>query len=185
MNYYAGIGSRKTPGPILKVMKEIAIYLAECGYGLRSGAAKGADTAFEQGCDLVKGHKSIFKSGDAADWAYEEVKLYFPVDRNPKHFDRWKPYIKGLLARNMMQIFGPDAASPVDFVVCWTPSTNYLKSDCGGTGYAIRAALANDIEVYNLVREEDMKKLGAVLVDLKKSEKYEPEYNEGFQKGSK
>ena len=60
MRYYTGVGSRKTPGAIFDLMGEIGRNLAIDGYVLRSGGASGADTAFEQGCDLHEGMKEIY-----------------------------------------------------------------------------------------------------------------------------
>ena len=56
--FYTGIGSRDTPGPILELMEALAFML--CGSGsrpdwvLRSGAAPGADSAFERGALRAK-----------------------------------------------------------------------------------------------------------------------------------
>jgi predicted Rossmann fold nucleotide-binding protein DprA/Smf involved in DNA uptake len=47
--YYAGVGSRQTPENILHLMTRIAMRMAELGWVLRSGGAKGADYAFEKG----------------------------------------------------------------------------------------------------------------------------------------
>jgi hypothetical protein len=71
-----------------------------------------------------------------------------PSDRDD--FKMWKPYVKGLMARNMMQILGKYGAKKVDFVSCWTPSIYYNDSSSGGTGYAIRCAILNKIPIYNL-----------------------------------
>ena len=57
--YYAGIGARKTPNHVLKYMELQGKLLAEKGYILRSGGAKGADSAFERGCDFVGGPKQF------------------------------------------------------------------------------------------------------------------------------
>jgi len=46
---YTGIGSRACPPEILGVMFMLGEALAEQGWILRSGAAPGADSAFEQG----------------------------------------------------------------------------------------------------------------------------------------
>ena len=48
MKYYTGIGSRETPKDIMQLMSKLAYKLASEGYILRSGAAQGADTAFEE-----------------------------------------------------------------------------------------------------------------------------------------
>ena len=47
--YYAGIGSRLTPAPVLDLMNRIATHLVKKGWTLRSGGADGADTAFASG----------------------------------------------------------------------------------------------------------------------------------------
>ncbi|WP_396190533.1 hypothetical protein, partial [Flavobacterium sp.] len=60
MSYYTGIGSRKTPEDMLKKLRYVGKQLAKAGFILRSGAAEGADTAFEQGCDSVAGGKEIY-----------------------------------------------------------------------------------------------------------------------------
>ena len=52
--HYAGIGSRETPPQVLEQMRKIGTFLAERHYVLRSGGAKGADTAFELGCDNAR-----------------------------------------------------------------------------------------------------------------------------------
>lgn len=49
--YYAGIGSRKTPQEVLIKMVKIANRLEQLGFHLRSGHAPGADQAFEAGVD--------------------------------------------------------------------------------------------------------------------------------------
>ena len=51
--YYAGVGSRETPQDVLKIMWKIGKHLADKGYTLRSGGARGADAACENGCDIV------------------------------------------------------------------------------------------------------------------------------------
>lgn len=54
---YCGIGSRKAPKHVLDLMTKIGESFAKKGLLLRSGGAIGADTAFERGCDAVKGKK--------------------------------------------------------------------------------------------------------------------------------
>lgn len=152
--YFAGIGSRKTPPDILELMTKIAATLSNEGYILRSGGAIGADTAFEKGTKdktinrNIPRNVEIFKAQDCKPWAIEMVKQYLPNDR--KNFDTWQPYVQNLLGRNVMQILGQDGKSPVEFVICWTPSLVYTDSSAGGTGYAIRCALAHNIPIINL-----------------------------------
>ena len=57
---YAGIGSRETPIAVLGVLEALATVLARAGFVLRSGAALGADAAFEAGADRAGGVKEIY-----------------------------------------------------------------------------------------------------------------------------
>ena len=47
--FYTGIGSRETPQPILDLMEALGEALCRHNWVLRSGGAKGADSAFERG----------------------------------------------------------------------------------------------------------------------------------------
>lgn len=141
--YFAGIGSRSTPDDIQQLMTKVSAKLTGLGWILRSGGARGADRAFERGAV----RKEVFKATDAKPWAFTEAKLHMPTDR--EGFDSWSPYVQGLMARNMMQILGPDGDKPVQFVICWAPSTVYTDSSAGGTGWAIRCAIAHGIRVHN------------------------------------
>lgn len=160
MKYYSGIGSRETPVDILEQMKHIALTLALKGYTLRSGGARGADSAFEIGCDTVNGLKEIYLpwknfnnnkstrytiSSDAHDLA----KKYHP------RWDILSASAKKLMIRNCYQVLGYGLNTPVDFVVCWT---NDGKAS-GGTGQAIRIANDYKIAVYNLYNKEDIARL--------------------------
>ena len=51
---YAGVGSRSTPAEVLHWMESIGRGMARAGMVLRSGAARGADSAFERGCDRAR-----------------------------------------------------------------------------------------------------------------------------------
>ena len=52
--YYAGVGGRETPAHVLNLMTRIAQGLTKVGGILRSGGARGADTAFEAGAGSAK-----------------------------------------------------------------------------------------------------------------------------------
>jgi hypothetical protein len=54
----------------------------------------------------------------------------------------------------MMQVLGADGNSPVEFLVCWTPKGDWMSSEVGGTGYALRCALTNNIPIFNLGYED-------------------------------
>lgn len=137
---YAGIGSRKTPSTIWQIMTNVGTIIARKGHLLRSGGAKGADTAFELGCDWGNGTKEIFRPADVTPAAIGHAAMFHPV---------WSACdwdARQLHARNSMIMLGRNLDDPVNFVVCWTPGGHPI----GGTGQALRIATAYKIPVFNL-----------------------------------
>ena len=153
---YAGVGSRSTPVEILQWMESIGRAMAEAGMVLRSGAAAGADSAFERGCDSVGGDKRIYLpragfKGRRADgtkvlvgggaWAQAVGRKHHPA------WDRLGGYVKLLMARNTHQVLGDEGArEPSLAVIGWTPGGN----GGGGTGQAYRVARAYGVPVVDL-----------------------------------
>jgi len=160
---YAGIGSRETPPEVQCHMHLIASGLADRGWVLRTGVAEGADEAFwlgahratrpplspeaylpwpgfrgysDQGCRLTRPTPE----------AYEIARQHHP------RWDGLGDAARKLLARNTHQVLGADCKSPSAYVVCWTKdgATDRTTSRTGGTGQAIRVAVAHGIPVYNL-----------------------------------
>lgn len=161
---YAGVGSRKTPYKILKLIQKIAKELAKIDYVLRSGGASGADDFFERGCDLGFGKKEIFLPAKGFNDNKSELynipeEAYIIAERYHKYFKSMKPYVKSLMARNVQQVLGKDLNDKSHFILCWTPDGadgyNIKTSDItGGTGQAIRIAHAYNIPVHNLKNEK-------------------------------
>lgn len=147
---YTGIGARKTPEPILKNMESAARYLAGEGFILRSGAADGADKAFEAGCDSVQGKKEIylpwenFNGHKSNFWkpgpiAHDVAAKYHPA------WDTLSDGAKKMMARNVNQMFGNHLSVNTQLVVCWTEKGEIT----GGTGQALRIAQDFKITVLN------------------------------------
>jgi hypothetical protein len=167
---YTGVGSRSTPAEILKVMVQLGDALAQQGFILRSGAAPGADTAFEAGARTsLFQQKGVSRpeiylpwegfegrpSGQVArtepqDEAYEIAAEFHPS---------WKYLKQGakkLHARNVHQVLGFNVNDPIlsSFLICWTPD----GKGGGGTGQALRIADAYGVEeIYDLCNQEDLK----------------------------
>ena len=159
---YAGIGSRKTPAHILDEMRGVGFCLGVLGWTLRSGGARGADEAFEQGCDEVRGLKEIFYARDANAPAIAIAKRVHPM------WYKLGAYAQKLHARNCFQILGANLNSPSSFVLCWTPDgangvSVATSRDSGGTGQAIRVAAAHLIPVINMYQKNWRDELAAVL----------------------
>ena len=138
--YYAGIGSRATPRHMLSVMVSIANVLGKHGWTLRSGGARGADTAFHEGCKRVSGKAEIYQPFHATPEAIEMAAKYHPA------WHKCNDYTKKLHARNCQIILGRNLDMPAHAVFCYTDPT--LKR--GGTKQGIAVALDYNIPVYNL-----------------------------------
>lgn len=150
---YAGIGSRETPQDVLALMVKIGRCLAERGWTLRSGAADGADAAFERGAVAASGsteiwlpwrgfqyHRSTLLPSQAA---FEMAAQFHPA------WERCSRGARALHARNCHQVLGANLDDPVDMVVCWT---RYGRRG-GGTGQALRIAEARNIPIFDLAVE--------------------------------
>jgi len=156
---YSGIGSRSTPPEIIDKMKEFAYLAAQRGWILRSGAAQGADSAFELGCDDAKGEKEIFLPWPNFNNHYSqsigpsEAAMKVAAEIHP-NWKRLSQAPRKLVARNMHQIMSAEMKEAVLCVVCWTPDgcetmKEYSRAT-GGTGTAISFASSQGIPVFNL-----------------------------------
>lgn len=157
MRSYAGVGARATPSNILSIMEGVGVCNAlgknknNQVLQLRSGGAQGADSAFEKGCDSINGPKQIFRPQDKIPkWCYEMVTEYC----TEAPLSRMKPFVQNLLARNMMQILGPNGDDPVKYVMLWVPGPDACASGMGGTRYAARCAADHNIPILNLYNNE-------------------------------
>ena len=161
MRYYAGIGSRQTPAEICARFTRIARWLHSHGAILRSGAAAGADAAFEAGAgDAAQiflpwagfnGRRAAVPPIDAARKQPDALGVFAGVTRDAmelaaRYHPAWGACSAGaraLHARNGYQVLGPDLASPVACVICWTPGGRGE----GGTGQALRIARDHGIAI--------------------------------------
>ncbi len=154
MRYYAGIGSRRTPVSITTKMSMIAKYLAGKDFVLTSGGADGADDAFEKGAGDKKQIFLPFNkfNGRTVDndkfFTYHEDS-YAIASRFYRNLANAKLTTQKMMCRNVHQVLGLDLKTPVEFVVCWTPSGEIE----GGTGMAMRVAKGYNIPVYNLQKD--------------------------------
>lgn len=150
MKYFAGIGARDTPIEVLEQMTDIGMGWTADGWTLRSGGAKGADSAFEEGafnancidpgmCPTAE----IFKANDCTTAAAILASMYHP------NWNACSEYVRKLHGRNAQILLGRDLKTPVDLVICWTPN-GFIT---GGTGQSIRMANGLSIPVLNLARD--------------------------------
>lgn len=160
-------------------MFDIANHLRLSDYTLRSGGADGSDRAFYDGAS-----GSIYSNRNKQMEIYlpwegfnglnsNDAGIYLPskFDNHQEamkiastvhpYWDKLKPAVRLLHARNVYQILGKDLNTPSKSVICYAPP---LKSGRvkGGTATAVELALRNKIPVINLyyrnVREIAMQK---------------------------
>lgn len=169
---YAGIGSRETPADIIALMTRIARRLAGFGHTLRSGAAPGADTAFEAGHREACGAERLeiylpwaaferetrARRGWVGGVVYDKPSYEAEAIAARAH-PRWAYLGNGarlLQSRNSYQVLGRELDDPVRFVLCWTPdgATSKTTQQTGGTGQAIRLAARLGVQTMNLQRDD-------------------------------
>ena len=167
---YAGIGARITPVDVLDIMRLLADKLEDAGWLLRSGGAAGADSAFESGVKN-RSNKCIYLPGPTFN-GRSHGNGYFDSTRFPawdlalKTVDEFHPnpsalsdYARRLMARNALQVFGPNLERPADMIIGWTLNGEVI----GGTGQALRMAEGCGIKVYNLGHPEILENIFQLL----------------------
>ena len=135
-------------------MTKIAAKLSLDGFTLRSGGAVGADIAFGIGSTRSQifvpwrgfnGFPIVYKIPDEA---YEIASELHPA------WQYLKQPARTMMARNCMQVLGPNLDNPSRFVICWTPDGIEKESQrtkkSGGTAQAVSHASRLGIPVYNL-----------------------------------
>jgi hypothetical protein len=140
------------------LMLQIAHGFAHQGWLLRSGGAEGADSAFEQGCDMAGGPKEIYLPWKRFNGNHSPLVLPFDNEEEAqaitrRHHPAYHNLTQGgrkLMTRNAYQILGRNLNDPVTLVVCWTPG-GQMK---GSTAQAIRMAHSMKIPVLNLADYE-------------------------------
>lgn len=161
---YAGVGSRDTPADVLQLIESLGHTLARRGYLLRSGAAPGADAAWERGAIAGDGACEIYLpwpgfQGHTTGYVLQQQPGYQQaIEIASRHHPAWNNLsqaVRKLMARNVMQVLGADCASPVKFLLCWAPRSTFdsagqLVDVGGGTGLAVRLAAHCGIPCFNL-----------------------------------
>lgn len=166
---YSGVGSRETPEDIMSLMALLAAKLEASGYILRSGAADGADSAFEQGV-VNPQNKEIYIAWDGFSGRYSrEVGVHniqgailHEAEEIAKNlhpaWDRLTQGAKKLHTRNVFQVLGAPLDEPSKFLVCWAPVDKNGEPK-GGTRTSWMLAKEYNIPCFNLNIEEDKQRI--------------------------
>ena len=182
---YAGIGSRRCPQFIWDMCWEIGYKFASLGWLLRSGSAEGCDDGFEQGVEeyavgtdygqpesSLRRLQEIYIPWNGFNHNYiDDSRGIYCIENDEKATELARKFhpayaslsqgAKKLMARNCYQVLGSTLDDPVKMVICYTPdgATTQTRYETGGTGQAIRIAVAHNIPVYNLGNEEHFTRL--------------------------
>ena len=157
MIYYAGIGARDTPEDICRKMSQAGKAMAKLGFTLRSGGARGADSAFESGAveqnpdltEIFLPFKAFNRHDSPLYGSCKEARLLAA-----KYHPRWDILSctgRDFHARNVYQVLGRDLKTPSSFILCWTEGGR-IK---GGTGQALRIAIEYNIPILNFAVDDD------------------------------
>ena len=155
MYTYAGIGSRQTPGDVLRFMVAFGFDAANKGYRLRTGGAPGADDAFLAGhlaarqdnYDLhLPWHGFNGKTNGLPASIDMEARAAAIARHNHPHWEALSQGARRLHTRNAFVALGSNLNTPVDFVVCWTKGAGGK----GGTGMALRILAPLCVPVWDL-----------------------------------
>lgn len=191
MRYYTGVGSQETPSDILDVMIMVGRKLASKGWVLRSGAAKGADSAFElgwfqwwaeqtpwpnqayaeiylpwngfnsHGRDACFGGNIVPSMDDYNLW---KQAIEVAKEIHP-YWDRCSPAAKKLHTRNVYQVLGKDLKTPSRFVVAYSKLDKHGEPT-GGTRTAIKLAEKYEIDCFNLYKPVDLARIQEFIKDF-------------------
>lgn len=189
MKFYTGVGSRETPDEMMEVIRQLAYKLARKGFRLRSGAAEGADKAFEAGwwkarMDVIKEcpHAShamsaeiyIAWSGFNGHTATSHAgNVYIPSGAIANEAEAivskihpaWHACSQGarkLHSRNVFQVLGQDLKTPSTMLICWA-KTDKAGNVKGGTATAWNLAKQNNIPCFNLNNPVDFARIHKYL----------------------
>ncbi len=172
---YTGIGSRDASELAMKMGSSLGRRFARLGFILRSGAARGMDTAFESGCNLAHGRKEIylpFSGFNQRIPSGNPLQRVLAVGENPlaeeearnihPNWAACSRFARQAHTRSVCQVLGEDLKSPSTFVVAWTPT----GQDTGGSRTALVLARERDIPVYNLYKLDERLELKEYLESL-------------------
>lgn len=165
---YAGIGSRETPVHILTLMTNLSRQLAERNWFLRTGGARGADSAFAEGTMRRQihlpwnGYNGLFTNDGLGHIVPTNNREAWRIaEEHHPAWHRLSESVRRFMVRNVTIILGEDLL-PLErakMVICWTPGAQ----GGGGTGHALRVATTFGIPRFDLAYEPDWKALDAFV----------------------
>ncbi len=165
MKAYTGIGSRTITQDEAERIAIIAECMSQAGLTLYSGNAEGADRTFQE----ASSSKFVAFIPWPGFGPTEKNGTYVVTGSDPAGMasvDQFHPRPQALtqggrklMARNYNQVMGFQHLPKSEFVVCCADPADNKGNVKGGTGQAVRIALANGIPVFNIRKPEDIDRL--------------------------
>lgn len=154
--YYTGVGSRDTPASVMTLITNLAALLNQRGWRLRSGGARGADTAFEDGAgdnkDIYLPYKGF--EGNRSNLYHIAPECFTLASQLHSAWHNCNDFSKKAHARNTMQVLGKNLDTPSAFLVCYTRdgalTEAQTSSSTGGTRTALVLADRRNVPILNL-----------------------------------
>lgn len=181
--YYTGVGSREISSEEASIIVAVSTYLADLGFILRSGHAKGSDECFEYGALLstksnANYNRDIYVPWNSFDGAKVESTLINVGDWDNYKLDwveslarvvhgGWHNLSSGaktLHSRNIPQVLGNDLKSPSRFLLFCSDITSGGNVKVG-TATAVKLAKAYSVPCFN-VRNKTKRELFDFLKPL-------------------
>jgi hypothetical protein len=162
---YSGIGARKSPPDILRLMADAASALARQGYTLRTGGAEGADEAFREGAVEAGGIVELylpwpgFNCHDRAELQHPSKRALEIAEAHHPRFRELPAKHQALIGRNSHIVVGANCDAPSTFALLWTPG----GATVGGTGHGIRLCLGYRVPIFNLARADHRARVERML----------------------
>lgn len=184
-HFFTGIGSRNTPDVLLSFAEKLSERLCRLGWGLRSGKASGADSAFQRGLERVPEESQrgeIYlpwadfssQSGLAGTWdkLVENPAAEGLASRIHPAWEKCKASVRKLHIRNVYQVLGEDLSTPSKFVLYCAEERDGVVS--GGTATAVNLARAFGIPTINIGQRDWKHKLLLALCGAQRNPVFNP-----------
>jgi ribA/ribD-fused uncharacterized protein len=182
--WYAGVGTRglSRHEPLYRLATMTATRLERLGVGLRSGAADGADSAFQDGVSSPLSMQICRPENEAdrqmpagyyvitGSKAREAERMALRLHPAPDVLRRDdQTWARQLHTRNMFQVDGPNLDQPARFLLAIARTVDAEGVPEGGTRTAWLRAQEENIPHFNLANERDRKAFLDRLVEMERA----------------
>lgn len=169
--YFTGVGARYgVPQSVYERVDRIGRYLIGIGYKCRTGDAVGMDAAWrhisQPDCEFYAPKTRSNPLPGARIIVDERYRLAKQITRqHHPYFHNLNDFDAELQIRNVFEVLGEDVNDPSEFLICWTKDGSEKKTskETGGTGQAIRLAIAYNVPVFNLYHSDAEERLAKHL----------------------